>query len=214
MKKLFTSLITLGLFLSVFYFKAEAASIQYTFQGTVSNVYDNAGYIEDLGIQIGDPVEYVWEVNEEAPALWIHEGGGTQILIDEFGIDKFYANVISGDYLPRQEVGTIGSPGLIAHKGAIDMIYQSAFLESGRRDDLAFLSWADYTAYPSTWLIGDNNFTIFERVYNIYGWESKLYSSLTLTNISSEVPIPGAIWLFGFGLFGIVGVKRFFKGNK
>lgn len=204
MKRLFVNLMAFS-FLFAFCFKAEAELIQYTFEGAVSNIYDYAGYIEEFGMNIGDPVQYVWVVDENSDALWIHEDGTTQILLDEFGVDKFYTNVISGDYLPRQESGTIGSPGLVANKGTVDMIYQTAFLEAGRRDDLSFLKWPDYTAYPSTWTIGDNYFTMFERVYNIYGWKSKLYSSLTLTDISSAVPVPepNTIFLILIGLIGM-----------
>ena len=56
----------------------------------------------------------------------------------------------------------------------------------------------------------------YERINNMQqaiadysGWEDWT-ATMTVTSIS-PVPIPGALWLLGSGLIGLIGIRRFRK---
>ena len=71
--------------------------------------------------------------------------------------------------------------------------------------DLLDLAYSDYTYYSYTAIATGTSTTIdFGYIYNAQWFD--------LDNVSmNPVPIPGAIWLLGSGLIGLVGLKRKFQ---
>ena len=64
--------------------------------------------------------------------------------------------------------------------------------------------WTYFSGYVSA----PTNSTVLEFAY----FQNSSYWGLDDVNVSSTIPLPGAVWLLGSGLVGLLGLRRFRKG--
>ena len=124
-------------------------------------------------------------------------------------IAGFESNIVGGDW----QVGTISSP------------YESAwFIDNLSSSGGTFFGGADDSDTQDVWLengifatiisLNDNPLSIINMDPYKYsnGGASYTGAYTAQLNPTAAVPIPGALWLLGSGLIGMVGVRR--KLNK
>src|SRR5262245_29388479 len=99
------SLIGLGLVVGSGVGKAGAIPKYYTFEGTIKQVVDLAGYVQEAGFAIGDTVSYTFLIDFERQGestfmngtVQVHPDEGPLINGYEGNFDRIYVEYLSGD---------------------------------------------------------------------------------------------------------------------
>ncbi len=146
---------------------------------------------------------------------WQDQGGGTY---------KFYSNVIFHDTLdpslfPKDAYMTLDGNNYTYDEALNGVTFESIALDG--LDGAAFNSWGVYygESWTDVWLtviiegladgehyITGTNITAIE---NCGSWNAGCWpTNDTLTVTLGAVPVPAAVWLFGSGLIGLVGIAR------
>jgi len=162
---------------------AQAALVTFNLTGSVT--YDDTGDGSNVfGLSVGDPVTATGTFDDSLIGGNIISGSGTIAvssipdLVITVGSEIFTASDDNGSGLLTIISGTV-----------IDGIGPAGFVYSGTNPNL-------FTSDATETFIGT------EDNYNsqIFG----TWNTFTLT----PVPVPAAVWLFGSGLLGLVGVAR------
>ncbi len=103
------------------------------------------------------------------------------------------------------------SSTLVLSMGPNDIFATLHFNSSGNLDGIKFNSGSYPDAYGACSISMNSPMWVTEVPSNIIGTGDNYPNwsvSGNLTFVESEVPIPGAVWLLGTGLFGLVGLRR------
>jgi len=113
--------------------------------------------------------------------------------------------------------GSGGFEQIIVTTGGLNLItgtkYVTFFNASNQFDGIkSTASWGvirNSTAYADGEFVYDNNGNDFSLLTS-YTWDntSSYYDAVFTMSLSSPVPIPAAVWLFGSGLLGLIGMAR------
>lgn len=210
--------IILALFSSLICSTAIASPVYYTFEGSITSIStDDAGAISDAGFSVGSPVSYTMLIDFDAVASVSYFGGYIEYdnYVDTASTDYFYVDFISGSALTEIDGGfynTVGpadgsGPRNVSEKnlGSNTLLGQpTGYLATNSDDDQ--LQLENTSVNVSDWVIG-TTVIVDNWAFDSENNQSQLFAEVQLTSISS-VPVPAAVWLFGSGLLGLVGVAR------
>ena len=183
---------------------ASAASVRYTFSGTVSNVNDG-GSAGD--VSVGDQLSYVFDVDTSRDGFYILTDGRVINQQDRSGYDYFYADFVAGGLLDGD---TLACPGTCVEEYNYGWAFsrgsstRATYLTGGESYD--FSQVYSGLLHLSDWAVGTSVLG-YESFTGTDGARSIVYSSLTVTSITA-VPVPAAVWLFGSALLGFIGLNR------
>ena len=157
---------------------AQAALVDFTLTGEVTYV-DSWG-LNVFDLSVGDTVTATATFDDSL----ISWGYSTVDFSDPYlGIDMVIT-VGTGTYSNAHEV--FGGPWLDFYSGQFDGLDYNSI-------DNEFESFGNY----------------FNGYYGYYGYEFEgVWTGATMTPNTPAVPVPAAVWLFGSGLLGLVGVAR------
>lgn len=191
----------------------------FTFEGSPTSIFDDAGFAADAGISLGTNIEYVFLVDFDEPAL-ITQNGVVTTLRDGntldgdgnimYATDRFYCDFIGGTVMesPLASVDEAYNSGRMVDS-RVD--YHDLFQLQGRSlYDMVSISFE-----PITEVIIGSNFWSWNRAVSESGSQSQINGVVTLTGISDSnpydvapVPEPSTIVLMGLGLVGLAGFGR------
>jgi len=103
---------------------------------------------------------------------------------------------------------------LLKNGEIIDVIGQIGF-DPGTEWGSGLTSTADNTLRrKSTVIVGDTNGAdAFDPSIEWEGFAMNAFDGLGTHEVASSVPLPAAVWFFGPGLIGLIGIKRRIKGS-
>ena len=201
-------LVSIILFMSVlFSSSAYASPYRYDFIGNITAMDDRAGADAINGLIVGSAVNYSFMVDFFEDGTYTRNNGEVVTRNDGSGYDYFYTDYVGGTALPEIDGGSRN-----AWYDAAE--FNSGWYKSGLQTTLTGLSSDnsisvfDYSYYrkPTDWVVGDA-FHSSDVIQSSTGFQSIIWADLTLSSVN-PVPVPSAIWLFGSGLLGLVGVAR------
>jgi hypothetical protein len=207
LKKVSILLIVFGL---VFPANGFAALVNYYFEGVV--VANDTGQ-PTASIPLGTLLSYHFIIDSSILGSRTFENGAVDY--PSYAPDgyTFWGDIISGRMLSGDGYyNNPSSPGysLAREKEinyGVDFISLPDWLATGSQDSPQTLI-AKHKTFTE-WTAGDE-FRIYEMQYFADGSHVVMTGDLTLVSVS-PVPIPGAVWLLGSGLIGLIGVRRFRK---
>lgn len=216
LKMLLVSLI-LGLFTVS---AVSAATLYYTFTGEITDTsLDNALIIHESGLKVGDPVQYIVEINFDRQGETIYNDGSIWLRDDStgvcfdpscpdgacfFDVDSFYAHLVSGSLIEEKDGGIFNDPDdwLEVNRGDQRDVspcpdtpdpYNGTwgYLTLDSRDQLTTIRHE--TMATRDWVVG-TTVSGNENAYGVYidpsiSPVSVIESSLELTAISDTIPI-------------------------
>ena len=208
----------LVLFSSLICSTSIASPLYYTFEGSITSIsHDNAGAISDAGFSVGSSVTYTLLIDFDAVASETHFGGYVDYdsYADSNSWDYFYVDYISGSALTEVDGGFYNTVGPADGTGPMsasetNMGYNTligqptGYLNTNSDDDR--LQLKNTGVNVSDWGIG-TTVHVDNWAFDSNNNQSQLFAEVQLTSISS-VPVPAAVWLFGSGLIGLVGLAR------
>jgi len=183
---------------------SNAAPKLYTFEGFVSGFqsYHQNYDIDDFGIIIGGTtLRYVFEVDFNNGVSTYTNSAGTW---NYFYSDLIEGSVINGGLLYGDYYGfnwyRLSGPNM----GEITSNHANVRIDSYENDtqNWRVQDWQIGQAFSSTDLASYPGGINGSAVY--------AYGDVTLTSITA-IPIPGAVWLLGSGLIGLVGLRKKFR---
>ena len=200
----------------------NAAPVYYTFSGNVTEVGDGSGYVP-ADIFVGASVEYVYLIDfDSAGTVTRTEAEGPVNTILTHNFSSFYVDLISGNYMDAT-YPNIWSQYIEQNYGRNTVSY------GYYKGDLIWGPSAATQSITSGYGAADNAVQYWGVGKIVTGKEeakhatdatipaSYFNSRLTLTQITSYdptvVPVPAAVWLFGSGLIGLIGLARRKKNN-
>ncbi len=221
--KMFKKLIFLAVTL-LFSSTSYGKPMLYTFTGTVTSGWDDAGIVQNTygtSDLTGNPVEYLVLIDPTANATVTYNDGTIETWDDipanlglGFTVDHFFADFVSGSLIDEEVGGAKNAPDDAAefNVGAsldyADSTPDSSSLLLESDDEVTQFSTQGLFA---DWIIGQRFFGSERAFGPSDGFWSEIQSDLVLTDISSAVspvPIPAAVWLFGTALIGLVGFSK------
>jgi len=176
---------------------------------------DDTDNLLPTGYAIGDAFTVIMLADESLGGTRTYSDGTVVTVIDSFFIDY-----IGGSALP--EFSGVTS-NIVEQNFAFTTSgeFNGNLLAAGNRLDVdasASVSGGSPVGLPSTWVLADNpayggatQFVITQRLEAPdSGSDVYIYGILAFTAASSTnpVPVPAAVWLFGSGLLGLVGIAR------
>ena len=191
-----------------------AAPVHYTFEGTVIGIYsDDADIVAEAGIAVGYEVSYEFLIDVERDGVKNLNDGSIIIMEDNGWYDYFYVDLLSDKYLHEKNGGFYNEPldtrQINYGYSAVRPYYQSVIYGGAEGDNI----WINAFNHPFyNWKVGES-FSGIERAYDSIGNYSRIDLSVVLTDIST-VPIPGAVWLLGSGIIGLVSLRQKHNNRK
>jgi hypothetical protein len=206
MKILSSGIITLFSFL-IFYGIALAIPVEYTIQGRVQSITDNARIVSDAGLSQGTLVSYTILIDFDRQGYRRLNDGSIQTVADSFFVD-----FISGPALQPVNGGSFNGATDIAEYNYGSFIWGPESVWNMNSANNCFT--LDILSDPSQWVVGSDFGMFYNYAYNSTGQCSFLGGgALYITNISypdpAPVPEPGAFLLFGSGLLLLISSRKF-----
>ncbi|MEW8469716.1 MAG: hypothetical protein AB2637_14380 [Candidatus Thiodiazotropha sp.] len=185
---------------------AFAAPFTYTFTGTITSIDDDAGAANTAGIALGDSVSYTFLIDRAREGRETRNAGSYNLLADNGAYDTFFADLLSGSVIDEVNGGFYNNPGDIAEYNSgserLNDGYHTFF--GGSDNNTINLEFFNLGVGSSA--------MVTEYAFNNAGLFTTVISNdLSLTGVS-PVPVPAAVWLFGSGLLGLIGLN--YRKNK
>ena len=160
---------------------AQAALISYTITGDVI-LGDEFGDLNAFGLTAGDTITATG-VFDDTP---LTAGAGT-ILFSSGSGNTMTISVGTETFTASNDTGYGGSSGSSITLSSLSTL-----------TDFDFLAFSGTNGAPEDF---SSNFTSFDDLNLMFGdWRT--------TIVTAVVPVPAALWLFGSGLIGLVGIAR------
>lgn len=188
--------------------------------GTVDTVASNQSVAEVTGfdMSMGDGLTAYDASNSFNTSGWNGSDAGDYIQIGfsvmdgyEISLDELWLGTRSSNTGP----GTIGVyTSLDGYSTALTEITQEGSAYSNSIVDLSILSAVSGDFYLRLYEIGDtqadgDGITAGTGTFRISDYYDGDYTDVQITGTPSPtVPVPGALWLLGSGLLGVVGLRR------
>ncbi len=210
--------------------KANAAPVYYTYSGVVTGVTDPQGLIAAQGLGVGSEVSYTFMVDMNLPASQRQVNGTVETHNDvtkfsTWGANRFLVDYYRGNALSKDGNGWFTNPASAGYDSSkyAEYNYGTNQWRSGyygptylglvrmNSDDNIFaISRSSYFPWGTSVTNLQATNTIFSSAD---GTEHFLNIILNFdgSSTTAPVPVPGAVWLLGSGLIGIVGIRRMFK---
>jgi hypothetical protein len=185
----------------IFYGRAYASPMYYTFKGTINSIYDNAGIVADQGLSGGSEVEFLFLIDFDEDGYVTRNSGAVNYYVDYSYADYFYDDFVSGSILPEEDGGYWNWASSIAeYNYGFDQASGTDGLYGGSQDSfIQIFSTNDI----NTWDVGDH-VTGLSKAYNSSGQYSFYYAYLTITS----VPEPPTLLLLGSAIAGLALMAR------
>ena len=145
-----------------------------------------------------------------ATTIWLPTDGDINFSVQNGDLGSYElriydeeADIASGDSL------TVVTPDLIYVNGGSSLHYNQDFSDPGLTIDGDFVLAVSNNGF-TTWATGDANMTSDWTVPEVNQYDVKFgnIGGFQLVADVTPVPVPAAVWLFGTGLLGLVGVAR------
>lgn len=205
---------------------SHAATTTYSWTGTIVGVDVDTGAGIYTGTQIGDNFSgtftYDTDVNNiigldtsdgdpvvELDDTWVEYflGSGSGTVTD--GATQVSGNNATLGITNDHSDSVFDEPGdvwgLDFSIGNFEVIVEYGSLLTGMYDDLSFRPTAPW-APPTMPDDPDNQSALFE-IFQLDGSGNEIFSAYGVITMSA-VPVPAAIWLFGSGFIGLIGLAR------
>ncbi|MGD9160866.1 MAG: hypothetical protein PVG39_20775 [Desulfobacteraceae bacterium] len=159
-----------------------------------------ADLIEDLEIQIYDGysvtwTDDAWHLPDTEGEGWVPQGGYEQTLVRSDLSQLFYEELGNIAIIYQ---GTWGNPDVgLANTGPFENLLEATYLESTYEENPPD-GWSD-------WIWAFSMATGYED--SIGYWDGGHGIAVRDAEVSA-VPVPGAVWLLGSGLLGLIGIRR------
>ena len=216
--KMMPSLLAFILVLSVFTMacteNANAALITYEFEGqfdqssSLFNTGDtfSGSYTFESSATVGPSAEVTLDIQSGAiqPSL---PGTGWNVtvfssVIPDFSLSGIYGYIAVGNNTSYGDryIATLYGAGLLP--GGLTLNLLQLDLLDPLAEGADMLSNGNIYTFPDLSLafISSGRFFVNDDAFEQY--------PITVTSLSNAVPIPGAVWLLGSGLMGLVGIRR------
>lgn len=199
------------LFLFVFFaITTQAATVNYLFEGTVTEVVSVNVYpitpIVDSGIQVGDTVNYRTQIDFTRTGTETTEAS----IINNVNLvngTSYHAEYLDGDHVFGDYSNVLERNWAWEGGPTANCLTNPRYACSG----ITVMDRLSINTYDPTsiaaWAIGDQF-----RAFDYASTDNKLYggfiiSDVVLTQITT-IPVPATVWLFGSALIGLAGIKR------
>ena len=206
---------------------ANAAPIYYVFDGTLNGIDDSAGLAAEQNLTIGSTFRTVFLVDTQESGTEtllsmypIQNQEYTQTLTDitssiGTSTDYFYTDLISQPLLYGNSRGDLGTIEENYGYYFTEQFLPDRFYLSGSNSPDTTGAITELTAYYQqlSELVVGKEFSFKETASTGEGaayLRTTLYGTVTLVNVTNvaPVPVPAAVWLFGSGLIGLIGIAR------
>ncbi len=188
---------------------AQGAPCLYTFEGNITAINTDAGgLIAAAGLAVGSPVTYSVIIDLNDDGYVISNSIGYDPRVDSATFDYFYADYSSGSLFQGSTL--FEGANVLAYHYGINYLNadQGSVFVGSHNSRLNIYDLQDVT----DWAMGETTFDAINDGFNdANAWSKLTVLNMTLTGITSVVPVPGAIWLLGSGLLGLVGLRKKFR---
>ena len=210
--------------------EANAAPVYYTYSGVVTSIDDPQGLIAAQGLGLGSEVSYTFIVDMDLPAYQTQVNGTVETINDvtrysTWGANRFFVDYYSGDALLKDGNGWFTNPASAGYDSSkyaeynygtnqwTSGYYGNSYLGNVKMNsDDNILSISESVYFP--WGAAVTNLQALNQILSSAdGTVSFLIATLNFdeSSTTAPVPVPGAVWLLGSGLIGLVGFRRKFK---
>jgi hypothetical protein len=145
-----------------------------------------------------------------ATTIWLPTDGDINFSLQTGALGSYELRIFDEEAgIPSGDSLLVVTPDLIYVNGSTSLHYNSDFSDTGLAYDGDFVLAVSNDGF-ATWTTGDANMasTLTVPEANMYAVKFGNIGGFELVIDVTPVPVPAAVWLFGSGLLGLVGVAR------